>query len=229
MAINRDAPLRPPKAPNLPNAPLAVYNAGYFDQYSNVLRLYFNQIDNFGAAIGGNDGGGSIRFPYIAASDSTDQYATASDTPTKVLWDAADSINGWTLNANYTATPARSGVYNIAYSLQLVNTDNAIHEATVWLEVNGDFVPKSTSKFTLQARKSALVYNYVVAYSSVVFEAQEGDEVALWWATSQAATSGGGVGIYIQAEPEQVTPYAHPSTPSAIGSITFVSALPTTA
>jgi hypothetical protein len=23
------------------------YNAGYFDQYSNVLRLYFNQIDNF--------------------------------------------------------------------------------------------------------------------------------------------------------------------------------------
>jgi hypothetical protein len=23
------------------------YSAGYFDQYSNVLRLYFNQIDNF--------------------------------------------------------------------------------------------------------------------------------------------------------------------------------------
>jgi hypothetical protein len=23
------------------------YSPGYFDQYSNVLRLYFNQIDNF--------------------------------------------------------------------------------------------------------------------------------------------------------------------------------------
>jgi hypothetical protein len=23
------------------------YSSGYFDQYSNVLRLYFNQIDNF--------------------------------------------------------------------------------------------------------------------------------------------------------------------------------------
>ena len=45
MAYN--APLRAPKAPNLPNAPMAGYNAGYFDQYSNVLRLYFNQIDNF--------------------------------------------------------------------------------------------------------------------------------------------------------------------------------------
>ena len=45
MAYN--APLRSPKAPNLPNAPMEGYNAGYFDQYSNVLRLYFNQIDNF--------------------------------------------------------------------------------------------------------------------------------------------------------------------------------------
>jgi hypothetical protein len=48
MAYN--APLRPPKAPNLPNAPREGYTAGYFDQYSNVLRLYFNQIDNFAQA-----------------------------------------------------------------------------------------------------------------------------------------------------------------------------------
>ena len=45
MAYN--APLRSPKAPNLPNAPREGYNFSYFDQYSNVLRLYFNQIDNF--------------------------------------------------------------------------------------------------------------------------------------------------------------------------------------
>ena len=45
MAYN--APLRSPKAPNLPNAPREGYDSGYFDQYSNVLRLYFNQVDNF--------------------------------------------------------------------------------------------------------------------------------------------------------------------------------------
>ena len=49
MAYN--APLRSPKAPNLPNAPREEYNAGYFDQYSNVLRLYFNQIDGFTQAV----------------------------------------------------------------------------------------------------------------------------------------------------------------------------------
>lgn len=42
-----NAPLRPSKAPNLPNAPREGYSFGYFDQFSNVLRLYFNQIDNF--------------------------------------------------------------------------------------------------------------------------------------------------------------------------------------
>ena len=63
MAINRDAPLRPPKAPNLPNAPREGYNSGYFDQYSNVLRLYFNQIDNFAVPFSSNTGGAFLKFP----------------------------------------------------------------------------------------------------------------------------------------------------------------------
>jgi hypothetical protein len=46
-----NAPLKSPKAPNLPNAPREGYTAGYFDQYSNVLRLYFNQVDNFTQAV----------------------------------------------------------------------------------------------------------------------------------------------------------------------------------
>jgi uncharacterized protein YjdB len=40
------APLRPSKAPNLLIAPVE-YRQQYQDQMNNVLRLYFNQIDNF--------------------------------------------------------------------------------------------------------------------------------------------------------------------------------------
>jgi hypothetical protein len=39
-------PLRPSQAPNLPIAPTE-YQQRYIDQVNNVLRLYFNQIDNF--------------------------------------------------------------------------------------------------------------------------------------------------------------------------------------
>lgn len=38
--------LQPPKAPNLPIAPVE-YAQGYQDQLLNALRLYFNQLDNY--------------------------------------------------------------------------------------------------------------------------------------------------------------------------------------
>jgi hypothetical protein len=214
------------RAPALPLQP-SNYEQDQINQFQNVLRLYFNRLDNYlaGLSAGGASGGSQLYFPYIDASDSTNQYATGSNTPTKIAWNSADEISGWTLDPSGYASPDFAGVYNIAYSLQLANTANAIHNANVWLRVNGVDLPKSASKFTLQARKSAGVFNFVVAYSSVVFEAAIGDEVELWWATDLAATSGGGLGIYIQAEAAQTSPFAHPSVPSAIGSITFVSAI----
>jgi hypothetical protein len=48
--MSYNAPLRPSKAPNLPIGPVD-YNQRYQDQLLNVLRLYFNQIDNFTQAI----------------------------------------------------------------------------------------------------------------------------------------------------------------------------------
>jgi hypothetical protein len=78
----------------------------------------------------------------------------------------------------------------------------------------------------LQARKSALLPNFVCGYSEVVFALNAGDTVGLWWGTEQAATSGGATGNYISYRAAQTTPMAYPATPSAIGSITFLSALP---
>lgn len=213
------------RAPSLPLSPLD-YDQRQQDQFQNVLRLYFNRLDGDLTALAGNQGGGLLAFPFIAASDSSDQYATGNNTPTKVRWDSADELNGWTLDPAGFASPVKTGVYNIAYSLQLVNTDNVIHDAVVWLRVNGVDVPKSASKFTLAARKSAGVYTFTVAYSSIYFEAQADDEIELWWATEQAATSGGTLGVYMEYLPAQTVPYPHPSIPSAIGSITFVSTIP---
>lgn len=51
--------LIPPKAPNLPIAP-EDYTSRFIDQLNNVLRLYFNQIDNMGSALA--NGG---PYPYI--------------------------------------------------------------------------------------------------------------------------------------------------------------------
>lgn len=218
--------------PAPPNLPLGTdtYERRYQDQFTNVLRLYFNQLQNAFAELFGPDGGKYIAFPHIAASDGALQYATAANTPTIIQWSSLDSGTGFTLNANSTATAQIPGIYKITYSLQFANNDNAAHDAIVWLRIDGDTsasdVSSSTTVFTIPARKSAGIPSYVCGYSEVVFTLKAGNSVGLWWGTDQAATSGGATGIYIDYQAAQTSPMPYPAVPSAIGSITFVSALP---
>jgi hypothetical protein len=226
--IFRNAPLLAPQQPRLPPAP-PEYGAKFQDQYSGLLRLYFNQLQNLTQLLVSDGGGSFLQFPFIAASNNATQYATANNTPTVVQWSNADEITGFTLNVDNTATALYSGIYKITYSAQFANDDNVAHNAIVWLRINGDTtaddVPNSTTIFSVPARKSAGVPAFVCGYSEVVFSINAGDSIGLWWGTPQAATSGGTLGVSIYSEAAQTTPMAYPATPSVIGSITFVSAL----
>jgi len=202
------------------------YASQYHEQFSNALRLYFAQIDNANGAVLGVNGGQYLENPHIAAQNNADQYATGDDIPTQVLFDVLDSISGFTLDPTGYATASQNGVYKIDFSLQFANSDNAQHDAFVWLQTNGTVVPGSTSRFTIPARKSAGVFAYVVGYSSITFEIQKDDEIYLWWATEKAATSGGVLGVFMDSLPAQTSPYIRPANPSAVGSIVFVSRLP---
>lgn len=216
------ARLIPTKAPNLLLAPNQ-YQAMYHEQMNNALRLYFSRIDSTTSAVLGPLGTQFLNSPHIAASSSGDQYATANNTPTLVAWDSVDANAGFILNpGGYAITPV-SGTYKIDYSLQFANSDNTSHDIHVWLQANGGPLDKSSSRFTVPARKSATEFGHIVAYSSIVFPALGGDEIRLWWATDKAATSGGVAGIYMEHFPAQTTPYVRPANPSAIGSITLVS------
>lgn len=221
-----------PAVPNMPLGP-EQYERRYQDQFTNVLRLYFNQLKNALSLLFGPLGGSYLEFPFVAASDSATQYATATNTPTIVKWNTLDAGSGFTLNPNNTATAQVTGVYKITYSLQFANSDNVSHDAIVWLRIDGSSAtslndtPNSTTIFTLPARKSAGVSSYVCGYSEVVFTLRAGDSVGLWWGTDQAATSGGVAGISIESRAAQTSPMPYPAVPSAIGSITFVSATPT--
>ena len=217
-------------APALPTAP-PEYDQRRDDQLNYSLRLYFNLLDNFLASIANEAGGAGFAFPFIEASNSTTQYATGNNTATIVQWNTTSLGNGFTLNVGNTATALYSGIYKITFSLQFANNDNAAHDAIVWLRVNGSTsaadIANSTTIFTVPARKSAGVPAFVCGYSEVVFELNAGDTVGLWWGTDLAATSGGATGVYMYQQAAQTTPMAYPATPSAIGSITFVSALTT--
>jgi hypothetical protein len=218
-----DIVIRATKAPALAISP-TTFSQTHFDIFNNQLRLYFNTLDSFTANVSNTAGGSSISFPHISALDTTDQYATANNTPTIVKWNTLDSGLGFTLDPGFYAIAEYTGFYKIDYSLQFANTANAAHDVVVWLRVNNVDVSGSASKITLPARKSVGVPSYVLMYSTVPFVVEAGDEIALWWATDLAYSTTGPVdGVYMEYAPAQTSPYAHPSIPSAIGAITFVS------
>ena len=228
MTVLRKTVLKSTQAPNLP-LPTTEYERAYLDEFTKQLRLYFNQIDNFSQQFVAEAGGSYLKFPFIEASETVTQYATGNNTPTIVLWDTSTLGNGFTLNVNNTATAQYAGIYKITYSLQFANNNNSVHDAIVWLRVNGSTsaadVANSATIFTVPARKSAGVPSFVCGYSEVVFQLDAGDTVGLWWGTDVAATSGGTTGVYMYGQAAQTTPMVYPATPSAIGSITFVSSL----
>lgn len=219
-------------APALP-LPTKQYEQNQQDNLIRVLRLYFNLLDDYFNtvildALNGGAGGNGITLPHIAASDSTDQRTT-DDTPTIVNWDTLESGFGWTLNSPGSAVADIAGIYKITYRLQFKNTANAIHYATVWLKVNNSDVANSATIFTVPARKSATPgeEGFLAAYSEATFTVDVGDEIELYWATDQAnVVSPAADGVYMLHDGAQTTPFARPAIPSAIGSITFVSAIP---
>ena len=236
--------------------PPAEYTQTYMTQLIRVLGIYFNQLDsltpnqaqsyradNFyggdfsGQTFTGDDFvgglfsgyGRGLILPHIAASDSTDQIAGGNDTPTVVNWNTLDAGYGFTLSPPGMATADFAGIYKITFSLQFINTSNAIHYATVWLRVNGSDIANSSTIFTVPARKSSSPgeEGYLCAYSEVTFQIAAGDDIELYWATDLAGDPTVPTdGVYMLHDAAQTTPYVRPAIPSAIGSITFVSAVP---
>lgn len=228
------------RAPPLPQ-PGRVYDMQYLMQLIRVLGLYFSQLDsltpnqansyradNFYGGLFSGDGYG-LKLPHIAASDSTDQIAGGNNTPTVVNWSTLDSGYGWTLNAPGSATAAYAGIYRITFSLQFINTNNAIHYATVWLKKNNTNVANSSTIFAIPARKSSSPgeEGYLCGYSEATFEMAAGDVIELYWATDLAGNPTTLTqGVYMFHDAAQTSPFSRPAIPSAIGSITFVSAIP---
>jgi hypothetical protein len=60
------------RPPRLPSAPVQ-YEARFHDQHSDVLRLYFNQLDNVVSSLLGTDGGQYLQSPHAMLMSTQDQ------------------------------------------------------------------------------------------------------------------------------------------------------------
>jgi len=213
--------------------------------YSNVSSMMSEFIRSKGF-LGGNFVGGTfmgtnfygnsfigqgkgLSFPY-GAFQSDQNQTTTNNTVTQITLNVTDYNNNIT-NSSGNMTVNTAGLYNLQFSIQFINTDNAEHESVVWLRKNNTNVPGTASRFDTPARKSAGVFSYVIGACNFYINAAVGDVIKLYWATDQAYRVSPSVdGVYLYAEAANTTPpdpYPHPAIPSVVVTLTYVSSLTT--
>jgi hypothetical protein len=206
---------RPVVAPRLPSAPTE-YNAQYQEQFMNILRLYFNQLDNLTGVLLGESGGRFIRFPYGAFSSDQDQTATAN-TATLMTLNTTDFANEVSISSSK-ITVVNAGLYNLQFSTQFQNTDTAFQDVYIWLKQDGVNIPGSTGFVSIPNRHAGTDGHSIVGWNYFL-EMQANDYVEIYWSVPNTAVS-------IQHLAASGTP-TKPSTQSVVATMTFVSALAT--
>jgi hypothetical protein len=208
--------LQTPATPDLPN-PQDSYDRLTVAQTNGALRTFFLKLTNALQSIASPRGGRFINNPYGAFQDGTDQTAANTTTAYAITFDTTDFNNGVTLSNSSRMNVSQAGIYNIQFSVQLVNTTNASVDIDIWFRKNGTNIDKSNSRFGLAPRKSLGDPFHLIGAINFFVSLDTNDYVELMWRTSD-------VGAYIEHYAASSTP-TRPSIPSVIATVTFVSNL----
>ena len=144
---------------------------------------------------------------YGAWSDSTDQTGSIS-TGTVMTYNTQDVSDGITLVNNSEVTVPADGKYNLQFSAQFKNVENAQQEVVVWLKVNGLDLANSATIYTIPSRKNASIFGYNVASLTFLLDLNANDYVEVFWLPSIAT-------VTMEHLPASVSP-AYPAVPSVI-------------
>ena len=208
--------LRSTVAPRLPNTTIE-YDRHMLDQLTNILRIYFNQLDNFTQSLISSDGGQFLSAPYGAFQDIGTQSAPAANTATLMLLRTTDYANRVSISSSRITVDV-AGIYNFQFSVQVQNFDNAPQDMFVWLRQNGVDIVGSTGVIGAQARKTALDPYHDIKGWNYFLSMNAGDYVELYYSVTNAL-------VTIESYVASVLP-TKPSTASVVATMSFVSALP---
>jgi hypothetical protein len=131
-----------------------------------------------------------------------------------------DFANGVSISSSKIRV-VNAGIYNLQFSGQFQNTDNAIQDISIWLKQNGTDIPGSTGLVAIPARKSASAgeeaheivgWNYYLSMAA-------NDYVEIYWSATLAS-------VTLQYYAASTGP-VRPATQSVVATLSFVSALST--
>ena len=144
---------------------------------------------------------------YGGFHDTTIQTVSTINTPTKVSLNTTDFHNGMSLASNR-ITITRAGLYNLAFSLQVTNSDTVNHDMDLWIRQNGTDVPASASVATVLSTHGGQP-GYGIVAANFFIQAAANDYIEFWWSSNSTQVS-------INTLPAITTPFASPAAPSIV-------------
>jgi hypothetical protein len=207
--------------PALPQA-TDQYDRPYQDQLNSVQRLFYNRLtQSYNSLIspplpGVPPGGSNLYFPYAAIQRTTDKTFTAN-TATEITFDTNDFLSACTNDGTNGIGVEVSGLYNYQFSVQWRNTSSQIHDAWIWLRINSTDVAGTGSQFSIVSRHGG-VDGHAIAAANFYVQLTAGDFVKMFAAVDNTAVS-------MEAYAAITSPFAMPSIPSVVATLSFVSAV----
>ena len=135
--------------PRLPS-PESDYSAAFMEQYSNVLRLYFNRLNNVTSSVTGVNGGQYIESPNGLFFNTATQTFATTNTAYPVVFNATYLSNAVQLQSGSTSRVEAlvGGIYNFQYSGQVLSSSSNAKELAIWIRRDGTDIGYSTRVFT---------------------------------------------------------------------------------
>lgn len=157
--------------------------------------------------------------PYGSFSNNTDQTAPSVGSTAVIVFDTTEESNGvYRDTVNTSRIYVRNtGLYNLQYSVQLVNKDNAPQYADIWFRLNGTDVVRSNSRFDIPARKSTDVWSHVVGTVNIFLNMTAGQYVELAGTTSSTL-------VGLESYPADGT-IPEPAIPATIFTVQYIAPL----
>jgi hypothetical protein len=200
----------------------AVWNSQSQDQLNNIHRLFYNRLTrSYNSLISSPSlniapGGSNLYFPYAAIQRTTDKTFTAN-TATEITFDTNDFLSACTNDGTNGIGVEVSGIYNYQFSVQWRNTSAQIHDAWIWLRKNSTNIVGTGSQFSIVSRHGG-VDGHAIAAANFYVQLTAGDFVKMFAAVDNTAVS-------MEAYAAITSPFAMPSIPSVVATLSFVSAV----
>ena len=213
MQLNLNTP------PRLPSAPLQ-YEPRFHDQHSDVLRLYFNQLNNAVSTVLGTNGAAYLQTPHAMLMSDQDQASAGITSANILTYNQPVIQQGIEVRNSGEIWFEQSGQYLVTFTLQVSNRSNAVQEFEVWAAYNGTNYPLSNTRFDVPARKSTSIWAHIVPAITGIFTVTNPATEYLtirWWASS--------TDVFLENYPVNTSP-TRPAIPSVIMTVNCISRLP---